>query len=162
MVKIKMYAYTADDAKEIKKATESKQKIDAITKELIRLRDKYGSETFPNKAKTDMKKYYRQLQLAFKDLNNLGVISDSDYKNFIEPSVPDPTRWARPGTVVQELEESIKFAENRLQDIYESRVYNYERPVKPITDDDEKDKKNTLLTDGLGNTLDGYTVRVKQ
>lgn len=160
--KIKMYAYTADDAKEIKKATESKQKIDAITNELIRLRNKYGSETFPNKAKTDMKKYYRQLQLAFKDLNNLGVISDSDYKNFIEPSVPDPTRWARPGTVVQELEESIKFAENRLQDIYESRVYNYERPVKPITDDDEKDKKNTLLTDGLGNTLDGYTVRVKQ
>ena len=46
--KMKMYAYTADDAKEIKKATESKQKIDAITKELIRLRDKYGSETFPN------------------------------------------------------------------------------------------------------------------
>jgi hypothetical protein len=151
--KIKMYAYTADDAKEIKKATESKQKIDAITKELIRLRDKYGSETFPNKAKTDMKKYYRQLQLAFKDLNNLGVISDSDYKNFIEPSVPDPTRWARPGTVVQELKESINFAEDRLQDIYESRVYNYQRPIKPITDDDEKDKKNDLPTDDLGNTL---------
>lgn len=176
----KMYAYTADDAKQIKKTTETKQKIDAITNKLIELRNKYGSETLPNAAKTDMKKYYRQLQLAFKDLNNLGVISDSDYKNFIEPSVPDPTRYASPGTVVEELKDSIQFAEDRLQDIYESRVYNYQRTTKPMAGDTQENANNfkydtqgniivpenlkSLSTASIPqlNIVDGYTVRVKQ
>jgi arylamine N-acetyltransferase len=184
--KTKMYANSVEDAKKIKDINEASEKIDRLTTSLIQSRNKYTGGVLDPRLKAKMNQDITDLRLAYKKMAQLGVISESDVKNFIEKALPDPTRITlRKKIIASEL---TNFRQRALEDrdaAYEGRVYNYQRSIKPITDDEQKNvndfkydaQGNVIVPENLkgfstpstselntlnGYTLDGYTVRVKK
>lgn len=179
--KTKMYANTVEDAKKIKDINEATEQIERLTSSLIANRRKYTGGVLGPKLKSKMNQDITALRLAYKKMAELGVISESDVKNFIEKALPDPTRITLRQNIIES--ELTNFRQRALEDrdaAYEGRVYNYQRPIKPITGDEQKNvndfkydaQGNIIVPENLKslstssipqlNIVDGYTVRVKQ
>jgi len=84
------YALTADDAKKLKEAQETKKSFDRKLDELEKLRSEYGVEYMNREAVARGKQLSNSLLLDFKNLAKLGVLSQSDEKiiNSIIPEDP--------------------------------------------------------------------------
>lgn len=85
------YAQTPDDAKQLKEATITKADFDKKLDEMIALREKHGGGTITNR--TDVargQQLSKDLLLAYKNMQKLGVLSQSDEAivNAIIPSDP--------------------------------------------------------------------------
>ncbi|WP_374028337.1 hypothetical protein ACES2J_08370 [Bdellovibrio bacteriovorus] len=89
-------ARTADDAKQLKAAAETKAKFDRQLQELIDLRKDKGVEYLDRDAVARAKQLSRDLLLGYKDLAKLGVLSQSDEAilNDIIPKDPLGQDWA--------------------------------------------------------------------
>lgn len=89
-------ARTADDAKQLKGAAETKAKFDAQLEELIALRKDKGVEYLDRESVARAKQLSRDLLLGYKDLAKLGVLSQSDEAilNDIIPNDPLGQDWA--------------------------------------------------------------------
>ena len=179
--KTKMYANSVEDAKKIKDINQASEKIDRLTTSLIENRRKYTGGLLDPELKAKMNQDITALKIAYKDMAKLGVISESDVKNFIDKALPDPTRITLRQNIVES--ELTNFRQRALEDrdaSYEGRVYNYQRPIKPPTKD-QQDNVNDIKYDEQGNfivpknlksfstpstselnILDGYTVKVKK
>lgn len=83
-------ARTEQDAKELKSASETKDKFDRTMDELIALRKEFGAEVANREAVARGRQLSKDLLLMYKDLAKLGVLSQADEKilNAIIP--PDP------------------------------------------------------------------------
>jgi hypothetical protein len=84
-------ARTENDAKELKEAAIAKQKFDSSLGEMIKLREKHdGGATFNREDVARGKQLSRDLLLAKKNMENLGVLSktDEDIVNAIIPKDP--------------------------------------------------------------------------
>jgi len=66
---------------------------------LIKMREKYGSETMPTDAKGEMKQIYNELLLDKKSMAKLGVMSESDLE-MLQNIVADPTSF-NPSTLAR-------------------------------------------------------------
>ncbi len=151
--KTKMYANSVEDAKKIKDINEATEKIDRLTTSLIQSRNKYTGGVLDPKLKAKMNQDITDLRLAYKKMAQLGVISESDVKNFIEKALPDPTRITLRQNIIES--ELTNFRQRALEDrnaAYEGRVYNYQRLLKPITDDRQKNV-NDFKFDAQGNIV---------
>lgn len=179
--KTKMYANSVEDAKKIKDINEATEQIDRLTTSLIKSRNKYTGGVLDPNLKSKMNQDITALRLAYKKMAQLGVISESDVKNFIEKALPDPTRITLRQNIIES--ELTNFRQRALEDrdaAYEGRVYNYKRPIKPTTDD-KQENVNDFKYDAQGNVIvpenlkslstasipelnivDGYTMKVKQ
>lgn len=179
--KTKMYANSVEDAKKIKDINEASEKIDRLTTSLIQSRNKYTGGVLDPKLKAKMNQDITDLRLAYKKMAQLGVISESDVKNFIEKALPDPTRITLRQNIIES--ELTNFRQRALEDrdaAYEGRVYNYQRSIKPMADD-KQENLNDFKYDAQGNVIvpenlkslstasipelnivDGYIVKVKQ
>jgi hypothetical protein len=95
-------AITADDAKKVKQATETKAAFDRKLQEMISLRKQYGAETLNREAVSRGNQLASDLKLLYKDLANLGVLSKSDEAiiNAVIPS--DPLEWNASSLVGQD------------------------------------------------------------
>lgn len=84
------YAQTAQDAKDLKTAVETKASFDAKLNELIALRKDKGVEYFDREAVARGKQLSKELLLDYKNLAKLGVLSQSDEAiiNAVIPSDP--------------------------------------------------------------------------
>ena len=84
------YALTADDAKKLKEAQETKASFDRKLDELEQLRSEYGVEYMNREAVARGKQLSNSLLLDYKNLAKLGVLSQSDEKivNAIIPEDP--------------------------------------------------------------------------
>lgn len=87
-------ARTADDAKQLKAASELKAKFDRGLDEMIQLRKKHGGGAILNRNDVERgKQLANDLLLAYKDLSNLGVLSKYDEK-IIKAVIPnDPLEY---------------------------------------------------------------------
>jgi len=151
--KTKMYANSVEDAKKIKDINEASEKIDRLTTSLIQSRNKYTGGVLDPKLKAKMNQDITDLRLAYKKMAQLGVISESDVKNFIEKALPDPTRITLRQNIIES--ELTNFRQRALEDrdaAYEGRVYNYQRPIKPMADNKQKNV-NDLKYDAQGNIV---------
>jgi len=151
--KTKMYANSVEDAKKIKDINEASEKIDRLTTSLIQSRNKYTGGVLDPKLKAKMNQDITDLRLAYKKMAQLGVISESDVKNFIEKALPDPTRITLRQNIIES--ELTNFRQRALEDrdaAYEGRVYNYQRPIKPMADNKQKNV-NDLKYDAEGNIV---------
>lgn len=151
--KTKMYANTVEDAKKIKDINEASEKIDRLTTSLIQSRNKYTGGVLDPKLKAKMNQDITDLRLAYKKMAQLGVISESDVKNFIEKALPDPTRITLRQNIIES--ELTNFRQRALEDrdaAYEGRVYNYQRPIKPMADD-KQENVNDFKYDAQGNIV---------
>ena len=83
-------ALTVQDAKDLKNATDLKQKFDSQLTEMIDLRKQYGGEVMNREAVARGKQLSNDLLLTYKDLAKLGVLSTKDTQilNSIIPSDP--------------------------------------------------------------------------
>lgn len=81
-------ARTEDDAKKLKDASELKSKLDSQVNELIQLREKYGAETLNRNAVARAQQLSKDLLLTKKNLESLGVLSQSD-KDIVNEIIPD-------------------------------------------------------------------------
>jgi len=151
--KTKMYVNSVEDAKKIKDINEASEKIDRLTTSLIQSRNKYTGGVLDPKLKAKMNQDITDLRLAYKKMAQLGVISESDVKNFIEKALPDPTRITLRQNIIES--ELTNFRQRALEDrdaAYEGRVYNYQRPIKPMADNKQKNV-NDLKYDAQGNIV---------
>jgi len=82
------YALTADDAKKLKEAQETKKSFDRKLDELEKLRSEYGVEYMNREAVSRGKQLSKQLLLDYKNLAKLGVLSQSD-ENIVNAIVPE-------------------------------------------------------------------------
>ena len=86
-------ALTKDDAKKVKAANSLKQEIDNLTNQMIQLREEHGGEVLNREAVARGKQLSKQLLLKYKDLANLGVLSESDM-SILEEIIPaDPLEF---------------------------------------------------------------------
>jgi len=147
--KTKMYANSVEDARKIKDINESSEKIDRLTTSLIENRKKYTGGVLAPKLKAKMNQDITDLRLAYKKMAQLGVISESDVKNFIEKALPDPTRITlRQNIVESELQ---NFRQRALEDrdtAYEARVYNFQKPINPIIEQEKNESDIQFDTQG--------------
>jgi len=81
-------ARTPDDAKKLKEASEMKSKLDAQINELIALRESKGAEVLDRDAVGRAKQLSKDLLLTKKNLENLGVLSQSD-RDIVNEIIPD-------------------------------------------------------------------------
>lgn len=83
-------ALTKEDAKNIKDATQMKEKFDSQIGEMISLREEFGGEVANREAVARGKQLSKDLLLTYKNLAKLGVLSQSDEKiiNAIIPADP--------------------------------------------------------------------------
>ncbi len=154
--KTKMYANSVEDAKKIKDINEASEKIDRLTRSLIKSRNEYTGGVLDPKLKAKMNQDITDLRLAYKKMAGLGVISESDVKNFIEKALPDPTRITLRQNIIES--ELTNFRERALEDrdaAYKNRVYNYQRPIKPITDDEQG---NIVIPENLRSLTTGAKI----
>jgi len=84
------YARNKEDAKALKSASESKEKLDRQLSEMIQLRKDYGGEVLNRDAVARGKQLSKDILLAYKNLAKLGVLSksDEDIINAIIPADP--------------------------------------------------------------------------
>lgn len=89
-------ANTADDAKQLKQAHESKAAFDSKIQEMIDLRKKYGTEYFNREAVARGQQLSKDALLEYKNMAKLGVLSQSDEAiiNAIIPPDPLGNDWA--------------------------------------------------------------------
>jgi hypothetical protein len=86
-------ALTDTDAKELKDASQMKQKLDSQIGELISLRKNKGAEMFDREAVARGKQLSKDLLLTYKNLAKLGVLSAADTA-IIDAIIPqDPTEF---------------------------------------------------------------------
>lgn len=87
------HAQTPQDAKDIKDATQQKEKFDRQLGELINLRKTYGGEVANREAVARSKQLSKDLLLTYKNIAKLGVLSQSD-ENIINAIIPsDPLEF---------------------------------------------------------------------
>lgn len=83
-------ARTKEDAKALKEAGEMKSKLDREIGELITLRKEFGAETMNRTAVNRAQQLSKSLLLTKKNLENLGVLSQSD-RDIVDAIIPsDP------------------------------------------------------------------------
>lgn len=86
-------ARTADDAKQLKEATELKKSLDAQINELIALREAKGAELLNRDVVGRAQQLAKDLLLTKKNMEKLGVLSESD-KDIVNEIIPsDPTQF---------------------------------------------------------------------
>ncbi len=95
-------ANTADDAKQLKEASESKKNFDNKINEMIALREKHGGGATLNREDVARgKQLSKDLLLEYKNMAKLGVLSQSDEK-IINAIIPeDPLAYNSPIAAVQ-------------------------------------------------------------
>jgi hypothetical protein len=95
-------AQTADDAKQLKAASEEKANFDRKIQELIDLRtSKGGGEMLDREAVSRAKQLSKDLLLAYKNMAKLGVLSSSD-EAIINAIIPaDPLQFNSPLAAMQ-------------------------------------------------------------
>lgn len=87
-------ARTADDAKKLKEASELKSKLDREISELITLRKEFGGEAINRDVVARAKQLSNSLLLTKKNLESLGVLSQSD-RDIVDEIIPsDPTEYS--------------------------------------------------------------------
>lgn len=122
-------ANTADDAKKLKEASELKSKLDSQVSELIALRKAKGAEVMNRDVVARAKQLSNDLLLTKKNLESLGVLSQSD-KDIVNEIIPsDPTEF--------------KFAQLAGQDPILTKLENF----KKDTDNDFSGRLKTRLSD---------------
>lgn len=122
------YAQTADDAKQLKTAVESKDNFDGKLDELISLREKHGGGAIMNREDVGRaNQLSKDLLLEYKNMAKLGVLSVSDEKilNKIIPS--DPLEYNSPLAAIQGqdpiLQNMKKFKADAARD-YQTKLNN--------------------------------------
>lgn len=91
---IEVYAPNSIVAQKIRDGVETSLNANNTISQMIALREKYGAETFNREAVAMGKQFSADLKLAFKQAAQLGVISNSDVENFLNPLVPkDPLEF---------------------------------------------------------------------
>jgi hypothetical protein len=90
-------ARTPDDAKKLKEASELKAKLDREIDELIAIREAKGAELWDRDTVARAKQLSKSLLLTKKNLETLGVLSQSDLDivNEIIPSDPTQFDWGQ-------------------------------------------------------------------
>ena len=86
-------ARTADDAKKLKEASELKSKLDREIGELIAIRENKGAEVWDRDTVARAKQLSKSLLLTKKNLESLGVLSQSDMDIVNEIIPSDPTQF---------------------------------------------------------------------
>jgi hypothetical protein len=96
-------ANTADDAKQLKEAHESKKNFDSKLEEMIALRKKHDGGTIWNREDVARgKQLSKDLLLEYKNMAKLGVLSQSD-ENIINAIIPsDPLAYSAAGLMGQD------------------------------------------------------------
>lgn len=95
-------AITPDDAKNLKEATVAKKNFDSKIGEMIALREKHGGGTILNRADVARgQQLSKDLLLAYKNMQKLGVLSKSD-EDIINAIIPnDPLQFTSPLAKIQ-------------------------------------------------------------
>lgn len=107
-------AVTKADAKELKDAIVSKDAFDRKAQELIDLRKQYGGEVYNREAVARAKQLSNDLLLEYKNMQKLGVLSQSD-KDIVDAIIPqDPLAFSLSSVVGQDpiLSKLQKFKED--------------------------------------------------
>ena len=111
-------ANTADDAKQLKEAHESKQSFDSKIQEMIDLRKEFGGEVANREAVARGKQLSKDLLLQYKNMAKLGVLSKSD-EDIVNAIIPeDPLAFSASSLVGQDpiLYQLQKFKEDSGKD----------------------------------------------
>lgn len=91
---VEVYAPNPVVAQKIRDGVETSLNANNTISQMIALREKYGAETFNREAVAMGQQFSADLKLAFKQAAQLGVISNSDVENFLNPLVPkDPLEF---------------------------------------------------------------------
>lgn len=127
------YARTADDAKKLKSAMETKESFDSSLGELIGLRKKHGGGAILDREDVSRaKQLSKQLLLQYKDMAKLGVLSASDEAilNEIIPSDPLAYDWV-PGAdpILHKLEKFQGDVQRDYQTKLKNRLQDYQGPA---------------------------------
>ena len=119
-------AITADDAKQLKEATQSKKSFDAKLNELIELRSKHGGEVMNREAVARGKQLSKDLLLDYKNMAKLGVLSKSD-EDIINAIIPDdPLAFNSPLAAMQGQDPIL----NNLKKFKQDTELSYNEGVK--------------------------------
>lgn len=122
-------ANTNDDAKKLKEAGEMKTKLDSQINELIALRKAKGAEVMNRDVVARAKQLSNDLLLTKKNLENLGVLSQSD-RDIVNEIIPtDPTEFkfaqlAGQDPILTKLENFKKDTDNDFQGRLKTRLQN--------------------------------------
>lgn len=133
------FAQTAEDAKQLKTAIESKQSFDDRLDELISLRVKHNGGAMLNRDDVGRaKQLSKDLLLQYKDMAKLGVLSQSDEKilNTIIPD--DPLQYNSPVAAIQGQDPTLyklkKFKEDAEKDFSAKISNRLRREGRPAAD----------------------------
>ena len=135
-------ANTADDAKQLKEASETKKNFDNKLEQLIGLREKNnGGVLFDRESVARGKQLSKDLLLEYKNMAKLGVLSKSD-EDIINAIIPeDPLEFNSPLAAIQGQDPTL------------SRMKEFKK-------DSDIDFQNRILTrtrDGIGRAAQGVT-----
>jgi hypothetical protein len=120
-------ARTKDDAKQLKEASELKEKLDREISELIQIRKDYGGEALNREVVGRAKQLSKSLLLTKKNLEKLGVLSQSDEAIVNEIIPADPTQFHMPLAGDPTLVKLEKFKTDTQSD-FDARIANRIRP----------------------------------
>lgn len=139
---------TRDDAKKMKDARDAKEKATFLLNRLIDLRSQYGGEILNREAVGEAAQKSTDLLLQLKELNNLGVLSQSD-TDLLNKLVPeDPLQFDAPG---------FDTTMNQLKNLKDSLEFSYKQGIESRLDADyqvigdklyRKEGKGFLADDG--------------
>lgn len=110
-------ATDAESAKEIRTGVTNFNDFNGTLNKLVALREKYGSETLPSEAKSLMTQLRGQLKFAVKNIEKLGVLSESD-TGMIDDVVADGSSF-NPNTLA------------RLKALQGSSLAKFSNSIKP-------------------------------
>jgi hypothetical protein len=133
-------ARTEDDAKKIKEAGEQKAKLDSQISELITLRKEKGAELLNRDVVARAQQLSKDLLLTKKNLENLGVLSQSD-RDIVDEIIPsDPTQFHFSQMYGQDptLTKLERFKDDTNRDFQErlkNRVRGYQPPPQEFAQD---------------------------
>lgn len=115
-------AYTVQDAKDIKDATELRASFDRKIDEMIDLRKKYGFEIANRAAVARGKQLSNDLLLTYKNMAKLGVLSKSD-ESIINAIIPnDPLGMTVPGEGADPILTTLEKFKNDVASDFSNRI----------------------------------------
>jgi hypothetical protein len=132
---LQQYALTADAAKTLKEATKARNDVmDGVSK-LKNMRAQYGSEFLNRNVVGRAKVIATDMLLKYKNIAQLGVMSDSD-KELLDQLIPkDPTQFEWTGSTFAQLDEFQKIVDRGFRNLALSEGLD---PSKAIQSSDIK------------------------
>lgn len=121
---LQQYALTAEDAKEMKKASSDLASVKSGLSRLKEIRSKYGSEIANRPVVKEAKTIATDMLLKYKNIAQLGVLSESD-KELLDRLIPaDPTQFEWTGSTNAQLDAFGKLVERGYSELAISKGLN--------------------------------------